>query len=147
MIGDIIVALLAVLALLGPAQGDYQVAVRGEQVIVTPRPPTGLYGAPFAPDGLSNCDEMDFYRQQAGLPERFNQIGWGESNCRNEDAVRTSCCHGYWQMHRIHFPKPECGAWTYADVNSDNPLEKQKQACAAKALFDVVGISAWSATS
>ena len=152
----ILAALLAVICACGPINspiptGPLRQAERGVQTQLTLPPPppvdVGLWLAPFAPAGLSDCDEMNFYRQQWGLPEAFAGIGWRESNCRNEDAVRTSCCHGYWQLHRIHFPKPECEAWTHADVNSDNPLEKQKQACAAKALFDIVGISAWSATS
>ena len=119
--------------------------------ITAPPEPVGLYGQPFAPEGLGNCDEMNFYRVQWGLPERFSALGWRESNCRNEDGVKTYCCHGYWQLytslhlkdHRLQ-PKMEfCGVSSHYDLNSDNPLEKQKQACAAKALFDVVGYSAW----
>ena len=116
-----------------------------------PPVPTGLHGQPFAPEGLSNCDEMNFYRVQWGLPERFSALGWRESNCRNEDGVRTFCCHGYWQLytslhlqdHRLAPRMELCGVSSHYDLNSDNPLEKQKQACAAKALFDVVGYSAW----
>ena len=113
---------------------------------------TGLWGQPFAPEGLDNCAEMSFYRVQWGLPSKFDSLGWRESNCRNEDGVRTYCCYGYWQLytslhlkdHRLA-PKMEwCGVSSYLDLNSDNPLEKQKQACAAKALFDTVGYSAWS---
>lgn len=115
-----------------------------------PPPPGGLWGLPFAPEGLSDCDEMTFYRQQFGLPARFDQLGWRESNCRNEDGVHTSCCWGYWQLHRMHFNGSgyvygvNCEAYSYHDVNSDDALEKQKQACAAKALYDEVGASAWS---
>lgn len=113
--------------------------------------PTGLYGQPFAPEGLSNCDEMNFYRVQWGLPERFSALGWRESNCRNEDGVKTYCCYGYWQLytslhlkdHRLRPKMEACGVYSSNDLNSDIPLEKQKQACAAKALFDVVGYSAW----
>jgi hypothetical protein len=122
-------------------------------VAVAPAPvPTGLNGLPFAPEGLSDCDEMAFYRVQAGLPDRFQALGWRESNCRNEDQVRTFCCHGYWQMytslhvrdHRLAPRMAACGVFSHHDLNSDDPLEKQRQACAAKALFDVVGYSAWS---
>lgn len=118
-----------------------------------PPAPTGLNGMAFAPEGLSNCDEMAFYRIQAGLPERFQGIGWRESNCRNEDGVRTSCCHGYWQMHQQHFNGSGyvhgrwCDAPSYTSVNSDTPYDKQRQACAAKALYDEAGLSPWSATS
>jgi len=109
--------------------------------------PTGIYDLPYAPFGLTDCGEMRYYADQFGLPAAFDRIGWRESNCRNEDGVRTSCCHGYWQLHRMHFPIPECGAYSYADVNSDNPLDKQRQACSAKQLYDAAGLSPWSATS
>lgn len=132
-------------------------AVRtGETVQETPTlppPPAGLNGMPFAPEGLSDCDEMAFYRIQAGLPERFQGIGWRESNCRNEDGVRTSCCHGYWQIHRMHLNGSGyvygvwCDAYSYHEVNSDTPLDKQRQACAAKALLNEQGMGAWAATS
>lgn len=136
-------------------------AVRtGDSVLVAPTepPPTippGLWGRPFAPEGLSDCDEMNFYREQWGLPERFSGIGWRESNCRNEDGVHTYCCYGYWQLyptqhlkdHRLAPLYELCGVRSFDDYNSDTPIEKQRQACAAKALFDTVGYSAWSATS
>jgi hypothetical protein len=86
---------------------------------------------------------------QAGLPARFDQIGWRESNCRNEDGVHTSCCWGYWQMHRMHMGGrfgERCGAWSVNDINSDTPIDKQRQACSAKLLYDMVGLSAWAAT-
>jgi hypothetical protein len=115
-----------------------------------PPPPSGIWGLPFAPEGLSNCDEMSFYRQQFGLPARFDGIGWRESNCRNEDGVHTSCCWGYWQLHQMHLGGEvyarNCDVHSYRDVNSDNPLEKQKQACAAKQLYDAAGTSPWAAT-
>jgi hypothetical protein len=133
------------------AVGPFAPAVRGEQIpgpIPPPPVEVGLHGLPFAPEGLSDCDEMNFYRVQFGLPDRFARLGWRESNCRNEDAVRTSCCHGYWQMHRIHFDGSgyvygiDCQAYTFHDVNSDIPLEKQKQACSAAAL-NRVDSGAW----
>lgn len=119
-------------------------------VEVAPPPPP-----PVAPEGLSNCAEMSWYRQRAGLPARFDAIGWRESNCRNEDGVRTSCCHGWWQLnvglhlrdHRLAGRYHHCGVHSYADVNSDTPGDKLRQSCAAKALYDVVGWSAWAATS
>lgn len=103
----------------------------------------------------NDCDEMHWYRANAGLPARFDGIGWRESNCRNEDGVHTSCCYGWWQLnvglhlrdHRLAGRYHDCGVYSYTDVNSDTPGDKRRQACAAKALYDVVGISAWSATS
>ncbi len=108
-----------------------------------PTVPTGLHGLSFAPEGLSDCEEMAFYRVQAGLPDRFGGpeqtgLGWRESNCRNEDGVRTSCCHGYWQLHRQHFN----GSGFVYGVDCQ-ALDKQRQACSAKALYDEVGYSAW----
>ena len=144
-----------------PPEGFYGVAEaaapaeRGTQVQVTETATepvaTGIGGLPFAPPGLSNCDEMHFYERQFGLPARFDAIGWRESNCRNEDGVHTSCCWGYFQLHHMHFTNhsefaTKCGADSYQDVNSDTPLDKQRQACSAKVLYDMVGLSAWAAT-
>jgi len=111
----------------------------------------GLGGAPFAPPGLSDCDEMSFYRQQWNLPAVFDRLGWRESNCLNRDDVHTSCCWGYWQLwislhlrdHRIAPGYAMCGVDAIDDVNSDNPWDKQRQACAASVLYRVVGMSAW----
>jgi hypothetical protein len=120
-----------------------------------PPPPPVEVATPVevvAPAGLSNCDEMSWYRKAAGLPARFDQLGWRESNCRNEDGVHTSCCYGWWQLNvglhlrdrRLIGAYHRCGVWSAADVNSDTPSDKLRQACAAKALYDVVGYSAWS---
>jgi len=106
------------------------------------------------PSFASDCDEMSYYRAAVGLPARFDQIGWRESNCRNEDGVHTSCCYGWWQLnvalhlrdHRLAPKYAACGVDSYQDVNSDTPGDKLRQACAAKALYDVVGLSAWAAT-
>jgi hypothetical protein len=37
-----------------------------------------------------------------------------------------------------------CGVYSAADVNSNTAGDKRRQACAAKALFDTVGLSAWA---
>lgn len=110
----------------------------------------GLNGLPFAPPGLSNCDEMHFYRVQAGLPDRFDSLGWRESNCRNEDGVHTSCCWGYWQLHQQHVRsgyatrwREQCGITSFNDFNSDSPIEKQRQACGAFVLYDMSGYTPW----
>jgi hypothetical protein len=93
---------------------------------------------------------MKFYRQQAGLPDRFDSLGWRESNCRNEDGVHTSCCWGYWQLHQNHVRsgyakrwRDECGITSYQDFNSDNGLDKQRQACGAFVLYDMSGLGPW----
>ena len=128
-------------------------AERGTQVQMTetsPPPPA----APVAPPTADNCEEMQWYRIRAGLPARFDSIGWRESNCRNEEGVHTSCCWGYWQLnvalhlrdHRLVDAYHDCGVYSRYDVDSDTPGDKQRQACAAKALYDVVGLSAWAAT-
>jgi len=133
-------------------------AERGTAVQVEPTlPPPVVETAPsqYAPPGLNNCDEMHFYRVQAGLPARFDQLGWRESNCRNEEGVHTSCCWGYWQLNvalhlrdgRIGPKYRACGVHSRSDVDGDNPGDKWRQACAAKALYSVVGLSAWAATN
>lgn len=134
-----------------PVSGPYEPADRLTPPttvdVAPPTPwPTGIYALPYAPFGLTDCQEMRYYANQFGLPLAFDGIGWRESNCRNEDAVRTSCCHGYLQLHQMHFPMPECDAWSYRDINSDTPLEKQKHMCSAKQLYDAAGMSPWSAT-
>lgn len=152
--------IILVLSLLWPADTApvldqsavvYRPAVR-LGVVESPLPAAGLHGLPFAPEGLSDCDEMNFYRVQAGLPDQFARIGWRESNCRNEEGVKTFCCYGYWQMyftqhradHRMRPRYDACEIFAVSDYNGDEPLDKQKQACAAKALFDVAGMSPWA---
>ena len=159
---DIASIVAAALALLGipldsPATAT-EVAERGEQIQLwepPPPPPTGLYGLPFAPEGLDDCVEMRFYLDQFGMPARFDGIGWRESNCRNEDSVRTSCCHGYLQLnanlhvrdHRLNKPYAECGVFGNEDINSDDPLDKQRHACAASKLYGLLGYQPWSQTA
>lgn len=127
-----------------------------------PEIPTGIWGQPFAPEGLSDCDEMNFYRVQWGLPYQFSDqprtgprsswgYGWRESNCRNEEGVRTYCCYGYWQLYfSIHMADARmskvyaaCEIDQISDYNGDEPLDKQKQACAAAGLFKTMGYSPW----
>ena len=144
MIAALLAAIICTCGVPGPAEGPYQPAVRLTTPTTTVAPwPTGIYNLPFAPFGLTDCQEMRFYANQFGLPLAFDAIGWRESNCRNEDIVHTSCCWGYWQMDEDHFPIPECDAWSSRDVDSDNPLDKQRQACSAKQLYDRDGMSPW----
>ena len=148
-----IAALIAGLCLCGGVNGPYEPAVRLDPPVVvdigTPPWPTGLYDLPFAPFGLTDCQEARFYANQFGLPAAFDRLIWRESNCRNEDGVHTSCCWGYLQLHAMHFRPGNtidrvCGADSYTDVNSDTPLDKQRQMCAAKQLYDAAGMSPWS---
>jgi hypothetical protein len=145
---------------IGPAVAAHA-AERGDRYQATPTlppppaEPTGLFGLPFAPEGLDDCAEFAFYRAQFGMPERFDKIAWRESNCRNEDEVRTFCCHGYLQLyvslhvrdHRLAPLYANCGVRSQDDINSDTPAEKQRHVCAAAALYSVVGIDAWAMTS
>lgn len=129
-----------------PAQATKK-AVRGPIWQETPIPIMGLNGMPFAPEGLNDCDEMSFYRIQAGLPNRFDSLGWRESNCRNEEGVKTFCCYGYWQIYySLHANKlaTYCSVQSKYDINGDESLDKQRQACSAKVLFDESGYSPWS---
>jgi len=124
-------------------------ATRGTAVEMTPTSPPPTEVPQFAND----CDEMHFYRAKVGLPARFDQIGWRESNCRLETGVRTSCCVGWWQLnvslhlrdHRLVDRYHACGVYSFHDA--DGPGDQLRHACAAKALYDVVGLSAWAATA
>jgi hypothetical protein len=118
-----------------------------EQETPTLPPPVEV----FAPAGLDRCAEMSWYRARAGLPEVFDRIGRRESNCRNEDTVHTFCCYGWWQLwvslhladRRMAPGYHACGVFSAADVNSDTPGDKARQACATAVLYSVVGLSAW----
>lgn len=117
----------------------------------------GLQDKPYAPAGLSLCAEMNFYRIQWGLPNRFDDsghhqkwtksdgLGWRESKCQNDVVSSTGCCGGYWQLYisvfiRDYRMKPllaACDVRTLADVTGVEPYDKQRQACAARALYSV----------
>jgi hypothetical protein len=118
----------------------------------TPMPaaPTGIMGLPFAPANMTGCDEMTFYREQFQLPPRFDGLGYRESRCTNTPISSTGCCVGYWQLHSIIFRDHRmieglaaCGA-TWQNVRGDDPASKQRNACAAKQLFDTAGYQAWA---
>lgn len=113
--------------------------------------PAGLYCQPFAPAGLDNCAEMNWWRVQAGVPARWGDeprtgpkrqqgIGWRESNCTNTANSRLSagCCFGYWQVASSNITAPgyaaagvfsNCGVTSKWDYWGDAPLQKQKGAC------------------
>ena len=126
-------------------------------------PPLSPLGLPFAPAGWSGCTEMNFYRVQFGLPERFGDggrhqkwvpsdgLGWRESKCRNDVTSSTGCCHGYWQLYISLFlrdtklgPKVRaCNVTKPLDVFGLEPYNKQRNACVAKALYDLKGLDPW----
>lgn len=134
-------------------------------VEVGPPPVPGLNGKPFAPEGLDECAEMNFYRVQWGLPARFDDsgrhsqwvrsdgLGWRESKCGNHQVSSTGCCFGYWQLYTGLFLKDwklgpllrdSCKIDNKYAVLGDDPLAKQKQACAAYQLYSVKGLTPWN---
>lgn len=111
--------------------------------------PTDTGGLPFAPEGLIGCREMQWYMEQFGLPDHFLEVGMRESSCRNWVTSPTGCCHGYWQIHELHIDAghlDHCGVEKVSDMKDDTPLSKQKQACAAQAVYIIQGPSAWRDT-
>jgi len=135
----------------GPvASGTFAPAERVErvQVGVPPTVPTGLNGLPFAPDDLTGCDEMEWYADQAGLPDDFGWIGEAESNCRND--VSSWCCYGYWQIHTVHIGAgslDECDVDEAADYFGTDPIARQRNACMARRVLRRQGVCAWDVVS
>jgi len=135
-----------------PPEGVYETATVEAPADRLDPPATPTTAAAATPTFTNDCDEMHWYRANVGLPARFDTLGWRESNCRNEEGVHTSCCWGYWQLnvalhlrdHRLVGRYHDCGVYSRSDVDSDTVADKMRQACAAKALYDVVGYSAWS---
>lgn len=107
---------------------------------------------PPVPQFSDPCEEMSFYRQQAGLPERFDAIGFRESRCNNTVTSRTGCCFGYWQNYlsshlRASYRERivnECGVTQVSDIRGDSPQQKQRQACVTKVVYDISGFSPWA---
>lgn len=146
----------------GPANASVEPAKR----LNPPLPPIfGLNGLEIAPEGLDDCQQMVFYMQQAGLPDRFDDsgrhsmwvhsdgIGWRESKCNNNALSPNGCCGGYWQNYiRSHLSSQskyrdriinECQVTAMNDIRGDSPLQKQRQACVTKVVFDISGYSPW----
>lgn len=106
---------------------------------------------PRAPAFDDPCAEMSFYRQQAGLPEQFDAIGYRESRCRNDVTSRTGCCFGWLQLYLAsHLRSPgyrdgvaACGVTQVADIRGNSDAQKRAQMCVAKVLYDVSGMSPW----
>lgn len=142
---------LAVDGIVGPATtASLARAVRLQQPSAPTLEPTGVLGLPFAPEGLSACDEARFYREQFGLPPAFDGLVNRESKCLNTVTSRTGCCVGYLQIHYIVFSDHRMGALaeicgaTWQNIKGNDPLSKQRNMCAAKQLFDVVRYQPWS---
>lgn len=109
-----------------------------------PTVPTGLKGMPFAPPELTGCDRMEWYADQAGLPDDFGWIGWAESRCRND--VSTWCCYGYFQIHELHIGTGsdiECDVRSVDDYYGANGLDRQRNACMAVRVLRQQGVCAW----
>lgn len=132
----------------GPITGEsLGIRLGSLQVTVPPSPPE-------PPGGLSRCDEMSWYRQQAGLPEIFDSIGWRESNCKNDappTLAAAACCRGWWAIHRSNIRAPgyssgakACGITTESDYYGTSVEQKKASACFAKVLYDVSGMTPWA---
>lgn len=114
-------------------------------------PPTAV---PSIPDfGGDLCDEMSWYRQQAGLPEQFDAIGWRESKCQNDarptNAVARSY-RGWWSVGVMHIRNKvygpgaaACGITSEWDYYGTSPEQKKASACFAKVLYDISGMQPW----
>lgn len=126
-------------------------------VRVNPPVNLGINNLEFAPNGLSNCDEMQFYRMQWRLPEIFDSIGYRESRCENDAKPVTvigQCCVGYWanyisshlssqSAYRIPIQQ-FCQVYGRDDIYGTNPLQKQKQACVTSIVFNISGLKPWA---
>lgn len=124
-------------------------AMRGPTIQVSEPPPAPTTTALTFADA---CAEMSWYRAQAGLPERFDKIGWRESRCIADPTVRTTCCVGQSQLwvalhlrdHRLAPLYAACGITSEYDVDGPQPEELQRHWCAAAAVYNTVGYSAWA---
>lgn len=122
-----------------------------------PPPNVGLDGRPFAPDGLSDCADAEFYRQQWELPEAFVGIVWRESRCRNDESVHTFCCWSRYQHYiSSHLSRlsayrqriiDECQVTRREDIDSNTPIDKQRAACVTAVVYQISGLSPWKATA
>lgn len=130
--------------IVGPVTSK-SLAIRGDDIQIT-QPPS-------PPGGLSGCDEMRWYREQAGLPDVFDSIGFRESRCQN-DARPTlpaaSCCRGWWAIHRSNIRAPgyaagaaACGITSEWDYYGNSADQKRASACFARVLYDVSGLRPW----
>jgi len=137
------------LVLPAPATTIVQAATVTEPALRVSPPPVPSTIPIFADD----CAEMTWYRIQAGLPAVFDRLGWRESRCQNYVTSPTNCCRGWLQLdiklhlrdHRLGWRyRDNCGVHSIPDAFGDNPSAKQKHMCAAKQLYDVMGLSPWA---
>lgn len=106
----------------------------------------------YAPEGLSGCDEMNWYRVNAGLPEVFDHLGFRESRCDN--SVGNACCHGWWaNFLTSHLSSQsayrdriinECGVTRASDIRGLSPQQKWAQACVTFVVYSISGLSPWA---
>jgi hypothetical protein len=117
-------------------------AKRGAQYQMAVPTSVGLNGLPLAPVGLTDCQEAQFYRIQAGLPTVFDRLAKAESQCQND--VNSWCCYGIWQIHKLWVSQlKSCDIDSIDDYFGDNPLDKQRNACAARYVYNESGAGAW----
>lgn len=101
--------------------------------------------------GPNPCAEMQAYRVAAGLPSRFDAIGFRESRCRNTAVNRRSATSGWWQIHPVLWRDrsgrriaAQCGAPTLASVRGHSAAAKRRQACVAAGLYHLNGLRPWA---
>lgn len=110
--------------------------------------------SPSIPDfGGDLCAEMSWYRQQAGLPEQFDAIGYRESRCRNDAPPTNSVARnyrGWWSVGVMHIRNKvygpgaaACGITSEWDYYGTSHEQKQASACFAKVLYDHSGMNPW----
>ena len=136
---------LVVDGIVGPVTAN-SLGIRGPSVQLTE--------PPKSPGGLNGCDEMSWYRQQAGLPDVFDSIGFRESRCQNDarpSLPAASCCRGWWAIHRGNIRAPgyaagaaACGITSERDYYGTSPEQKRASACFARVLYDVSGMTPWA---
>lgn len=74
-----------------------------------------------------------------GLPDSMRSIMYRESRCRTDVTSRTGCCHGLFQIHRMHVPSLDA-----CDIDStDDLFDGVKNVCAASVLYKRSGTSPW----
>lgn len=132
--------------IVGPITSS-SLGIRGDSIQLTnpPSPPSS---------GLSGCDEMSHFREQAGLPVIFDSIGYRESGCDNgarPTLAAAACCRGWWAIHKSNIRAPgysagaaACGIKTEADYYGNSEAQKKASACFAKVLYDVSGMTPWA---
>lgn len=113
-------------------------AVRGESERVAPEPAAPA-PTPASSTYTGPCAEWASTMEFFGLPpEAFGPIMHRESRCRPDVTSSTGCCHGLLQIHRIHLPKPECRAYSEADL-----FDPAINICVASVLYKRSGMAPW----